>query len=256
MQKCLSSSSISNFSAVYPFWLPSQDVQVHLVAADVLQRHPESKELANLVGELLGKAGAGEVIESLIEKIVTTMKSKPTGWQRSTEALCSKLALFLPAGVADPAKSFKQTPELCSLMAEAIVSEKSDLGLLSALAVVNRALADRFAGDSTSPYGLLAIEPSLMPALAKEMAQDPKAQQNRMFLTNGYRAMAVMALNKGTHAKTLSASQSSGLIEQSFKLLKEYKNDPVVLARILEYLDALSTTPEGSKAVVAAYKVN
>lgn len=223
------------------------------MAGELLQTYPESKELAQVIGELLAKAGAGEAIQGLIDQIIATTTSKPEGWKRSTEVLCNKLAVFLAATVEDEKKYFARMPDLSSSLATVLKSEKGDVPLLTSIAFVSRRLCDRFENDAKSPYGLKAMTPQLMPALATAIAKDETSQQNRQFLINSYRAMAVFAKNPDTNKTTVDSSESTGLIPVSYNLLKVNSSDPDVAARILEFLAFVSSTHIGVDALLMSY---
>lgn len=227
---------------------------MNALAADLMQEHPESRDLIHVLGELLGKAGSGDAIQALIDQIINTLSTKPTDWQRTTEVLCNKLAVFLPARVDDEKKAFGKVPELCALMSGAFTSQKGDAQLLASMALVSRRLADRFEDDATTPYGLKAIEAKLMPTIAATIVSNEKAKQNRNFLINSYRVMTVAVKHPKINSNAVIASKSTGLVPESYVLMKALSNDPDVLSHILEYLAALSGSPQGIEAVVAGYK--
>lgn len=219
-----------------------------------MQQHPDAKEFVQIIGELLGKSGAGDAVEALINQIISTINSKPADWQRTTEVLCSKLAVFIPAGVDDPKRAFGKVPELCNALALVVASERGDVQLITSVSLVSRRLADKFENDAISPFGLKAFEPKLTQSIAAALVGDAKAKQNRNFLINGYRTMAVVAHDKATNGSAIAASAATGLIPESFEMMRSSANDPDVVARILEFLANLSSSPEGAKAVRAGYK--
>lgn len=223
------------------------------MATTLLSQHPDNKQLATSLGDLLGKAGAGEAIESLINQVITTATKQPAEWQRALEALCAKLAATIPAAVDDPAKTFGRVTELSEKLAAISASEKGDAALQTQIAHVARRLADRFEMDPQSPLGAQAITPTLGRALVTGLATDPRSCQNRQFIVNGYRAVAVCAANPHTRDAMVSHVGAANLIPVAIQELQKSQNDAEVTARIFEFLAALSASDQGLAHITAGY---
>lgn len=189
----------------------------------------------------------------MIDQIISLIETKPDNWQKSAEFSLNKLAAYIPAEVQDESVSFKRVPDLYVQLSSAFASERGNINLVSSMAMVSRRMADRFENDETSTYGLKAIDSKLMPAIATGIVEDTKSLQNRSFVMNSYRVMAIMARNPTTHSNAVNVSNTTGLLPKSFVMMRESSRDPDVLARILEYHAAISSTNEGIQALKSSH---
>lgn len=231
------------------------------LAAELMRRYPDHKGLTGALGEFLGKTGAGNVIDGLVNQIITTAKTQPEGWKRALELLCGKLAVVIPADVDSVNKSFAQVASMCDVLAPVVKGNMDDALLLEAISLVSRRLVDRFepkvtgyAAPLSSPYGTNAVVTHLVGALATVLAADGvKANQNKNFVMNGYHTLAVTARDPKTHLKVVECSKSTNLIAITYATLAHHQNDPDVALRIMEYLAAMASTDDGLTALIEGF---
>lgn len=222
------------------------------LAAELMQQYPDQKGLTNALGELLGKTGAGDVIDVLINQIIATTKDKPEGWKRSLELLCGKLAVVIPANVDNVEKAFANVGVMCDALAPVLENSADDAPLADAISLVSRRLVDRFEvtgvtkDQQSLPFGTKAVAGKLVSAIAHVLAAEgSKANQNKSFVMNAYHTLAVTARDTSTHMRVVDASSATNLVAVSYTKLSIHQNDPDVVLRILEYLAAMSSSNNG-----------
>eukprot|EP01054_Gregarina_sp_Poly1_P008217 Gregarina_sp_Poly_1__8216@NODE_477_length_8073_cov_152_830877_g386_i0_p1_GENE_NODE_477_length_8073_cov_152_830877_g386_i0NODE_477_length_8073_cov_152_830877_g386_i0_p1_ORF_typecomplete_len2623_score466_04KAP/PF05804_12/4_4e02KAP/PF05804_12/1_9KAP/PF05804_12/0_0024KAP/PF05804_12/17KAP/PF05804_12/3_3e02KAP/PF05804_12/5_2e02KAP/PF05804_12/0_00038KAP/PF05804_12/0_014Arm_2/PF04826_13/0_05Arm_2/PF04826_13/2_5Arm_2/PF04826_13/77Arm_2/PF04826_13/2e03Arm_2/PF04826_13/5Arm_2/PF04826_13/7_6e02Arm_2/PF04826 len=228
------------------------DVNLLPEIEELMDAHPRDDMLMKACGEFLGKLGSDEFLRNYMREIIALCDNKPADWIKTLTKVCNKLALYLLGDVQDEATAFALTQQCVDKLADATKANANNPLLLTSVGKVTRRLARRFRDKPDSPYGVKALIPKMMPTLVDLLAEDATniSLRPRQFLIDAFSTLADCARCPAAMPALFDQVSKAKLIPLCAELLKQYENDPELVAAILDFLAQFANMPRGADFIL------
>ncbi|GAW81639.1 hypothetical protein, conserved [Plasmodium gonderi] len=214
------------------------------VISDVTVIHSENDEISKLGGVLFSYMGADEQVKKLM-KLILNVKSSDSDSVQKIDNLTGKLEMFLRAPLENPLDALEYTEATLQQLNGYLCSQLDNASLQANIALVTKRLVDRVKYDHEDQLGSWAVASAGILNQYTDMIANKVGLSNSKFVSPVYSVLAGCVLNPYT--KQLVLDKLPLMLENTYALLEEYKNNPYVVQGIFEFLEQIAKDDEGSK---------